>query len=340
MLAPALAARSLLLFVPAPAAPPRAAIVSSAQPYGIGDGVICADDYGTWWVATVLEVAGDRVKVHYDGCDVAWDEWVALARVQPRPPGQVAAQAEDLEGLDDEEALERLRGERQARVDQWMFNTLAASHAGTWRGRCDVYRADSEAAVPALVESFDVASTTAVAPEGREVRLTTPTRDLVLRPDMLRAKFGNMAVGGGFVVTHEQSQALVFELGLAHEAARVRCTVGYSGWADGDTRSLDFVEVAREGRDGQEPPAGPAGTGVYDPEALAGAQGLFSLYCDGGITVVLPLVLHRGVASAVSLDWHGRELRLQADRKAGGDHDGSLLTLEVTEAQGADGGGK
>ena len=39
---------------------------------------------GKWWNATVLEVAGERAKIHYDGYDASWDEWVGPDRVRAR----------------------------------------------------------------------------------------------------------------------------------------------------------------------------------------------------------------------------------------------------------------
>lgn len=149
---------------------------------------------------------------------------------------------------------------------------------------------------------------------------------------------------------------------------RVRCTLSYSPFvasaqADGGgsaqrARRIEWVEIAREtsllpgapapgaGSDGAGGDAGlpqwasalrgEAGTGLYDPEAQRVASGLYSLYCAGGLTVVLPTQLLAGVPAALSVDWDTGEMRYQADRKSSGEHDGSLLTLELTEAMGSD----
>ena len=37
---------------------------------------------GTWWEATVLELAGSATKIGYVGYDPSWDEWVEPARIR------------------------------------------------------------------------------------------------------------------------------------------------------------------------------------------------------------------------------------------------------------------
>ena len=39
---------------------------------------------GDWYRATVIEVGKSRVKVHYDGYDDTWDEWVDGTRIRNR----------------------------------------------------------------------------------------------------------------------------------------------------------------------------------------------------------------------------------------------------------------
>lgn len=167
-----------------------------------------------------------------------------------------------------------------------------------------------------------------------------------------------------------ETEPLIIEIALAHappgaagtqaEAApkqRVRCTLAYSPFAEGGpaggsegarprARRIEWVEVAREVSPAAalagELPAwasalrGEAGNGLYDQEAQRGAAGLYSLYCPGGLTIVVPTELRAGTAAALSVDWDAGGMRYQADRKSGGAHDGALLTLELTEAMGSD----
>lgn len=39
---------------------------------------------GTWYQATIIEVAGEKYKIHYDGYGTEWDEWVSLDRMKGR----------------------------------------------------------------------------------------------------------------------------------------------------------------------------------------------------------------------------------------------------------------
>jgi hypothetical protein len=200
---------------------------------------------------------------------------------------------------------------------------------------------------------------------------------LTLSPSDMRAEQGHMAVGSGYTLTlrptpGEQmelpgSTPLIVEIALSHNAEqppggsaqgpaqRVRCTVGYSPFQDGDeaaaqARRVEWVEVAREmavpvgstaPADARElPPTatallGVAGTGLYDYDAQRAGGGLYSLYCEGGVTLVLPIELRSGAPAALSLDWNAGQMRYQADRKFDGAHDGTLLTLELTEAAGS-----
>jgi hypothetical protein len=44
--------------------------------------VLWEDD---WYPATILEVRGAKYKIHYDGYDAQWDEWIDAARLRRRP---------------------------------------------------------------------------------------------------------------------------------------------------------------------------------------------------------------------------------------------------------------
>jgi len=62
------------------------AVGSAINPFKVGDRVRVTWR-GSLYAATVLEVAGkDRIKVHYDGHENAWDEVVSVERVLSRRP--------------------------------------------------------------------------------------------------------------------------------------------------------------------------------------------------------------------------------------------------------------
>jgi hypothetical protein len=441
----ALSGRVVTFGMRAAPVPPRATLLASAQPdepspprtgaggasvilegqtISAGSDVLCMDEHGTWWMASVIDVrsaAGDEdIFVHYKGCDPAWDEWLAAGsgRVSPQPappPGGADQETwrdvgEGLDPVNDKELLAKLRAERQAVVEQWMYNTLCTAHEGTWAGLVTSYSVRGDDAsrlrleeretfgVRAMVRSDgDVASTRSITfsetaedagADGSEPHSRRQPCSLIATD--LRAEFGNMAVGGAYTLRHEALSAsastpamledapLLIEIAIAHDAGsaaregrpapmpgaaagrmRVRCLLCYSpferrggGGPAPLARRIEWVEVVREvcappGTELAAPGAGrpqwadalggDAGTGLYDPEAQRGGSGLYSLYCAGGLTVVLPTELRAGTPAAISVDWDAREMRYQADRKSDGAHDGSLLTLELTEAQGSDG---
>ena len=49
---------------------------------------------GRWYPAHVLEVDGDRYKIHYDGYTAIWDEWVTPARMRGIATGQQIPQTD------------------------------------------------------------------------------------------------------------------------------------------------------------------------------------------------------------------------------------------------------
>ena len=87
------AASSLLLPASAPpnfarhaVAPARCALVACAAdsddarpligglPAEEGEGILCRDEESdAWWRATVREIRGSEVLIHFTGCDEAWD---------------------------------------------------------------------------------------------------------------------------------------------------------------------------------------------------------------------------------------------------------------------------
>ena len=62
--------------------PARIRILAAAVPVGDfheGDPVQVLWK-GSWWPAHVLKVNGGQLKIHYDGYDNSWDEWIGPAR--------------------------------------------------------------------------------------------------------------------------------------------------------------------------------------------------------------------------------------------------------------------
>jgi hypothetical protein len=57
--------------------------------YAVGDKVEVKWK-GKWWPAQVIEVKKDQWKIHYDGYDKSWDEWVKTARIRALKGGPLA----------------------------------------------------------------------------------------------------------------------------------------------------------------------------------------------------------------------------------------------------------
>lgn len=49
--------------------------------FAVGDAVE-VNWKGSWYKASVLAVKGDKTKIHYDGYDNSWDEWVGANRIR------------------------------------------------------------------------------------------------------------------------------------------------------------------------------------------------------------------------------------------------------------------
>lgn len=49
----------------------------------VGDFLEAMDREGKWYVAEVLAVDGEKVRVHYLGWDAKWDEWVTAEKLRP-----------------------------------------------------------------------------------------------------------------------------------------------------------------------------------------------------------------------------------------------------------------
>ncbi|HFC47217.1 MAG TPA: hypothetical protein ENJ63_04970 [Dissulfuribacter thermophilus] len=55
--------------------------------FDVGDEVIVQDsrDFSIYWPAEIVDTRDDEYKVHYDGYDSSWDEWVDRCRIFPEP---------------------------------------------------------------------------------------------------------------------------------------------------------------------------------------------------------------------------------------------------------------
>jgi hypothetical protein len=56
---------------------------NAPMPYRIGDQVSVLWQ-GKWYNATVIEMKPDLAKIHYDGYDNSWDEWIDRSRIRFR----------------------------------------------------------------------------------------------------------------------------------------------------------------------------------------------------------------------------------------------------------------
>lgn len=61
----------------------KAPKVVAASTYAVGDKV-SIEWNGSWWPGAIIAVAGTRYRVHYDGYDASWDEWVTPARLKKK----------------------------------------------------------------------------------------------------------------------------------------------------------------------------------------------------------------------------------------------------------------
>ena len=49
----------------------------------VGDSVT-VEWKGKWYPASILEVKDGKYKIHYDGYEASWDEWVTTARMRKK----------------------------------------------------------------------------------------------------------------------------------------------------------------------------------------------------------------------------------------------------------------
>lgn len=54
-----------------------------AGPHQVGDLLEAQDFKGRWYTAEILEGKGERYKIHFNGWDSKWDEWVDASKLRP-----------------------------------------------------------------------------------------------------------------------------------------------------------------------------------------------------------------------------------------------------------------
>ena len=372
LLAVAPAAAQLQMCAEAPAEAPDDVPRIGGEPACVDDSVLARDrDSDAWWRATVKEISGKLVLIHYSGCDDYWDEWFEAASPNlmrldtDSGPAKSAFQMEEYEmNLDDDELLDEMRKRKWAENARWQLNVFAQAQLGDWVGRCTLYDvtaldpSDANSAVKLTEAGTSESSLAGAIGDGNFVRwgdelggpdLMALSSSATLDDSTFYPERGNMAVGSAFTFAlprDDETGDMLLELGLRDGGRRVRCKLLYvagKGGAGGEEAELRLrrVAVLRE-REGATPDALPdldrpatPGTGLYDPPP--GDKGRYcSLYCDEGLTLVAPFQLALDdSAGCVSLDWTGEKMRFQADRKFKR-LDGSLSSFELTEIQSAD----
>ena len=332
-----------------------------------GEGVLCRDEESdAWWRATVKQIRGSEVLVHFTGCDDAWDQWLdssspdlmRMDRVEQKKD-EVAFQSDSLEeSMDDAELLEEYRKQRWDENAKWQLTTFAQAQLGSWAGEIDLYELDGSGGVRKRVGPWKPecsCETATVADMELELVDTLPSvaAQLAVSTRMgapaFRPEVGNMAVAGAFSLATPADGGWLFEVAIREEERRVRCKLLYT--ADGDAApadgdavppmSLASMAILREGRGGtafypsdSEEAAdidGSPGRGLYDPPP-GDKLDYCSLYIEGGVTLVFPTRVTAGGSGAISLDWIAGTMRYQLDRKFK-KLDGSLSSLELTEIQ-------
>lgn len=86
-----------------------------------------------WWRAVAREVVGNRVLVHYAGCDPYWDAWVDIDEMtlmhmdsNERAKEAGAFQSEEYESsMDNEAVLKEMRKKRWEDNSRWQINVFA-----------------------------------------------------------------------------------------------------------------------------------------------------------------------------------------------------------------------
>lgn len=102
-----------------------------------------------WYAGEVLEVDGDRYKVHYDGYGANWDEWATLERLRDKDDARSVSPAKEVTPVD--AAVDWKAGDRvEAKsYGSWYPATVLEAGEGKWRVTFDGYASGSDAWVEA-----------------------------------------------------------------------------------------------------------------------------------------------------------------------------------------------
>jgi len=246
-----------------------------------GDGIVCRDqESDAWWRATVRDVRGSQVLVHWTGCDEAWDQWmeadspdVMLMDSDVRGREESAFQSESLEAsMDDDELLAEYRRKRWDDNARWQLTTFVQSQLGEWAGEVELYEQDGNGGVRKRVGPWTPECTCeAVVASNTEVEISdslpSVAAELAISRTMdyevFRPEVGNMAVASGFSLSSAAGAASgaagwLFEVAVGEGDRRVRAKFLYRADADSDAdgssaprMSLASLAMVREARAGK-----------------------------------------------------------------------------------------
>jgi len=338
--------------------PPPPLVLIGGVPVSEGDAVLCKDhESQAWWRATVRKAEGERVLVHYMGCDDSWDEWFEAASpnilaIDAQEAARAAFQSQEaemvLEGMDDASILDAYRQQKWDNNARWQLSTFAQTQLGKWEGTLVCYEPSrtADGSVRMVETGAHATKASAVVVKDGEIEWHETLHDerLVTTRTLRAASFdrerGTNCVGNGYSFTAGTGAegegvgsdgSLMFELGLRDAHQRVRVKFAFSQGTEGNME-IERVAVVREVESTlpMEPPQKlPPGGGLYDPPPGDRAN-YCSLYCDGGLTLVFPVKVAPEMQGFVSVDWTAGNMRYQLDRKFE-KFEQRVGTLELTE---------
>ncbi|KAL1525056.1 hypothetical protein AB1Y20_019929 [Prymnesium parvum] len=310
-----------------------------------------------WWRAVAREVVGNRVLVHYAGCDPYWDAWVDIDEMtlmhmdsNERAKEAGAFQSEEYESsMDDEAVLKEMRKKRWEDNARWQINVFARSQLGVFDGTSVEYvqtvRDDGslrfskeESSSSCSADVLDGSASLFMVDKMR-----TPSLGIDLQADYraFTPEMGNMAVANAYTLAQADADgSILLELALKEGTRRVRCKLLYNSGDSGE-RQLERLAVVKEAAEGSTFAQGDdmgtvdldgsPGRGLYNPPSGMHDGSVYTtLYCDGGVTLKFPRAIPLNVPGCISLDWVAGKMRYQLDRKFSA-MDGSLASLELTE---------
>jgi len=214
-----------------------------------GQGILCRDDESeAWWRATIREVRGSQVLVHFTGCDEAWDTWkesdspdlMVMDRAE-QATADNAFQSDSIEAdMDDEELLAEYRRKRWEDNARWQLTTFAQSQLGSWAGELELYELDGDGGVAKRVGPWTPqcsCEVTAVT-DNTELELADSLPSVAeayaygarMNFDAFRPEVGNMAVANAFSLVSPldgDDAGWLFEVAIGEGERRVRCKLLY-----------------------------------------------------------------------------------------------------------------